>query len=147
MAYKQIIAPLATLFLLALAPSADAQAGGVALAIEKHARLTSTGAMVIGVHINCGAFEGVEDFQEALAGGSQQKSGAEAEGGIDGMVVCDGVTRRHTATVSSFSEFAFRPGPADANASLIVCMLVNDEQMCFGGSTSRRVIVRGRRIQ
>ena len=147
MARKQIIAPIATLLLLALASSAYAQPGGMALAIEKHARLTSAGAMVIGVHINCGPFEGVEDFQEATAGGSQQKSGADAEGGIDSMVVCDGVTRRHTASLSSFSEFDFRPGPANANAFLIICILVNDEQMCFSGSTSRRVIIRGRRIQ
>jgi hypothetical protein len=116
---------------------------GISLAIEKHARLTEQGAVVITVHIVCGPFAGVEDFQEALAGAGQEKAGAEAESGIDGTVVCDGTKRTHTAHLSSFTEVVFRRGPAGANVSLFVCTLVGDEQICFQGSTQRRVVISG----
>jgi hypothetical protein len=77
---KRAFALVAALFIVALCPQAHAQAG-ISLAIEKHARLTEQGAIVITVHIVCGPFEGVEEFQETIAGAFQAKTGAEAEGG------------------------------------------------------------------
>ena len=146
MAPKQAFAVIAVLFVVALSPQAHAQAGGITLAIEKHAQLTEGGAMLISIQIACGPFEGVEEFQQAFAGGVQEKTGAESESGIDGTVVCDGVQRTHTARLPSFTSAAFRRGPAGANASLIVCMFAGNEQMCFSGATARRVIVRGAAI-
>jgi probable HAF family extracellular repeat protein len=119
---------------------------GISLAIEKHAGLTEQGAVVITVQIVCGPFAGVEDFQQASAGAGQEKTGAAAEGDLDGTVVCDGVERTHTAHLSSFTEAVFRRGPAGANVSLFVCTLVGDEQMCFQGSTQGRVVIKGRLV-
>lgn len=143
MSYTQAFVVGASLFLISLSSHAHAQQAGIALAIEKHAQLTETGGMLIRIHVSCGPFDGGEDFQEAVAGGGQARTGAEAEGGIDGTVVCDGVERVHTARMSSFSGARFRRGPAGANASLIVCMLLGEEQQCFNGGTERRVIIRG----
>ena len=69
--------------------------------------------------------------------------GKEAEGGMDGTVVCDGVERTHTAHLSAHTDAAFKHGPARASASLFLCTLVGDEQICFHGAMSRRVILRG----
>jgi hypothetical protein len=126
-------------------PSARAQSPtpGVSVEIERLARLTDDGIVVIWVHVTCGPFEGVEDFQEARAGAGQAKTGAGAEGGLDGTVVCDGVERVHTAHLSAHTDAAFKPGPALARASLFLCMLVGEEQTCFQGAMSRRVILRG----
>jgi hypothetical protein len=140
---KREFAAVAALFVAAFSSQAPAQAG-ISLAIEKHAELTEQRAIVIRVHVACGPFEGVEEFQEALAGAGQARTGAEAEGGIDGMVVCDSVERTHTAHLSSFTDAGFSRGPAGANVSLFVCMLVADEQMCFSGAMQRRVIIAGR---
>jgi hypothetical protein len=141
-ALKLAAATAASLFLAA--PTAlDAQTAGIALTIEKHANLTAQGVVVIRVHVTCGPFAGFEDFQEAFAGATQPKTGAEAEGGMDGTVVCDGVERVHTAHLSPFTEVSFRHGPAGAGAALHVCMLVGDEQQCHQGSVNRRVILRG----
>ena len=146
MAPKQAFVAIAALFVVALCPQVHAQDAGISLKIKKHAQLTEQRAMVIRIKIACGPFEGVEEFQQAFAGGGQEKTGAEAEGGIDGTVVCDGVRRTHTARLTSFSGTGFRRGPASADATLIVCTLVDDEQMCFSGSTQRRVIIQGRPI-
>ena len=139
---RHMLAGIAALFALALSSPTHAQAG-ISLAIEKHAALTEQRALVIRVHIACGPFDGTEEFQESVAGAFQETTGAEAEGGIDGMVVCDGVERTHTAHVSSFTDAVFRRGRAGAGVSLFVCMLVEDEQMCFRGSAQRRVVIRG----
>ena len=139
---NQAFATLAALTVLAFCPQAHSQTSGISMAIEKHAVLTKQGVVIFRVHITCGPFEGTEDFQEALAGGSQEKTGASSESGIDGTVVCDGVERTHTAQLSPF-DAAFKHGPANVHASLFLCMLVGDEQMCFSGSASRRVIIRG----
>jgi len=64
-------------------------------------------------------FDGTEDFQETVAGAFQQTSGAEAEGGLHGMVVCDGVERTHTAHLSSFTDAVFRRGTAGASVFFI----------------------------
>ena len=140
---KHLVAAVSALMLLVVAESAAAQPTGIAITIDKHGQLTSDGVALIRMDIVCGPFAGFEEFQEALAGGFQTKSGAEAEGGIDGTVVCDGVEREYTAHLSSFNEIQFRPGPAQFTASLFVCMLVGDEQQCYHGSTTRRVILRG----
>ncbi len=142
---KLAFALIAALYVFTYAPQAHPQAG-ISLEIEKHARLSEPGAAVITIRIVCGPFEGVEEFQEAVAGAFQATTGAEAEGGIDGSVVCDGVERTHTARLSPFSDAGFKRGPAVADVSLFVCVLVADEQICFQGSTQRRVIVRGRLV-
>jgi hypothetical protein len=140
---KRTCAALAALFVIAFSPQAQSQAGGgISLAIEKHAILTQQGIVIFRVRITCGPFEGVEEFQEGFAGGSQERTGAESESGIDGMVVCDGVQRTHTVQLTSFGP-PFRHGPANANASVILCTLVGEEQVCFSGSTARRIIIRG----
>jgi hypothetical protein len=125
------------------APRAQSQTSGIAVEIERLARLTNDGIVVIWVHVTCGPFEGVEDFQEARAGAGQASTGAGAEGGLDGTVVCDGVERVHTAHLSAHTEASFKHGPALARASVFLCMLVGEEQTCFQGAQSKRVILRG----
>jgi hypothetical protein len=142
MSPKQAFAAVAALFVFVISPEAQAQDAGVTLAIEKHAQLSQRGEMVIRIRITCGPFEGFEEFQQGFAGGSQEKSGAVSESGIDGMVVCDGVQRTHTARMAPF-DVPFQRGPARANAALMLCMLVGEEQTCFSGSTARGVIISG----
>ena len=142
---NKLLAILAALIVVALAPQASAQSAGILLEIEKHAVLTRAGIVIIRIHITCGPFAGVEEFQEGHAGGGQNKTGASSETGIDGTVLCDGVERVHTAHLSPLDDAAFKHGPASASASLILCTLAGEEQMCFSGSTSRRIIIRGGR--
>ena len=142
---RNMVTILAALIVAALLPNAFAQTPGISLQIEKHAVLTRTGLVRIRINITCGPFAGVEEFQEGHAGGGQSKTGAESETGIDGTVLCDGVMRVHTAHLSPLTDAAFKHGPAGASASLIVCMLDGEEQMCFSGSTSRRIIIGGGR--
>jgi hypothetical protein len=111
--------------------------------IEKHGQLTSDGAAIIMIQIACDPLPGTEDFQEALAGAGQPKTGAGAEGGIDGTVVCDGISHTYTARLSPFTDAVFKRGPADASASLLICNLVGDEQFCVDGAAERRIIIRG----
>jgi hypothetical protein len=135
---------LALAALIALVLPGDAQAqGDVSISINKHARLASDGAIIIEAHIACDPLQGVEDFQEVLAGAAQQKTGAEAEGGVDGLVICDGVGRTHTARLSPFTDEAFRRGPANASVSLLVCNVLGDDQICLQGAAQRRIIIRG----
>jgi hypothetical protein len=129
--------------IIALPAMALAQDNDISISIEKHAQLTSDGAVIITIHIACDPLPGTEDFQEALAGAGQAKTGAEAEGGIDGTVVCDGISRRHTARLFPFTDAVFKRGPAGANASLFICNVVGDEQVCANGSTARQIIIRG----
>ena len=120
-----------------------AQEEDISISIAKHAQLTSDGAVMIMVEIACDPLPGTEDFQEALAGAGQAKTGAGAEGGIDGTVVCDGISRTYTARLSPFTDAVFERGPAVATASLIICNVVGDEQVCVQRSTQRRIIIRG----
>jgi hypothetical protein len=120
-----------------------AQDDNVSISIEKHGQLTADGAVIIMIQIACDPLPGTEDFQEALAGAGQPKIGAEAEGGIDGTVVCDGISHTYTARLSPFTDAVFKRGPADASASLLICNLVDDEQVCVDGATERRIIIRG----
>ena len=140
---NKILVVLAALIVVAIVPGAGAQSAGILLEIEKHAVLTRAGLVIIRIHITCGPFAGIEEFQEGHAGGGQSKTGASSETGIDGTVLCDGVERIHTAHLSPLDEAVFKPGPASVSASLFLCTLVGEEQMCFSGSTSRRVIIRG----
>jgi hypothetical protein len=112
----------------------------VSISIEKHAQLTSDGAVIIMIQIACDPLPGTEDFQEALAGAVQPRTGAEAEGGIDGTVVCDGIPHTYTARLSPFTNAVFKRGAADANVSVLICNLVGDEQVCVDGATERRII-------
>ena len=145
MGEKRAFTTLAALVLAALCHQAHAQPG-ISLAISKHARLTEKGAIVIAIQVICGPFAGFEEFQDAVVGAIQEKSGAEAEGGMDGTIVCDGVERTHTARLSSFTDTGFKHGPANANASLFICTLVQDEQICFQGAMQRKVVIRGRAV-
>jgi hypothetical protein len=136
---------LVTLLALTFSDEPSAQAPGISLMIEKHASLTRQGTVVIFIRIVCGPFAGIEEFQDAHAGGGQDKTGASSETGIDGTVLCDGIERTHTAHLSPLDAAAFKPGPANVSASLFVCTLEGQEQVCFSGATSRRVIIRGGR--
>jgi hypothetical protein len=136
---------LAALLVFAVSAQSHAQAPGISLMIEKHASLTQQGIVVIWIRVVCGPFAGIEQFQEGHAGGGQDKTGASSESGIDGTVICDGIERTHTAHLSPLDEAAFKPGPASVSASLFLCTLAGEEQMCFSGATSRRVIIRGGR--
>jgi hypothetical protein len=129
--------------IIALPASALAQDDDISISIAKHAQLTVDGAVIIRIDIACNPLPGTEDFQEALAGAAQPRTGAEAEGGIDGTVVCDGTSRTYTARLSPFTNAVFRRGPADANVSVLICNLVGDEQVCVDGTTERRIIIRG----
>lgn len=127
-----------------LAPVAAHAEDEITIRIAKHARLTADGGVVITAFVRCGPLPGVEDFQQAHAGTSQARTGAWAEGGLDGTVVCDGVERAHTARFTSYAD-PFEPGPGRANVSMIACRLVGDEQVCFSESESRRVVINPRR--
>jgi hypothetical protein len=128
---------------MALPAIALAQDDDVSISIEKHGQLTSDGAVIIMIQIACDPLPGTEDFQEALAGAGQPRTGAEAEGGIDGTVVCDSIPHTYTARLSPFTDAVFKRGPADASASVLICNLVGDEQVCVQGSAERRIIIRG----
>jgi hypothetical protein len=129
--------------IMALPGIALAQDDDISISIAKHAQLTADGAVIIRIHIACDPLPGTEDFQEALAGAEQARTAAEAEGGIDGTVVCDGISHTYTARLSPFTDAVFQRGPADANVSLLMCNLVGDEQVCVDGATERRIIIRG----
>jgi hypothetical protein len=129
--------------IMALPAIVLAQDDDVSISIEKHGQLTSDGAVIITINIACDPLPGTEDFQEALAGAGQPKTGAEGEGGIDGTVVCDGISRTYTARLSPFTDAVFKRGPADASASVLICNLVGDEQVCIDGATERRIVIRG----
>jgi hypothetical protein len=123
-----------------------AQDDNITFTIEKHAQLTAGGAVIITIHIACDPLPGTEDFQEGLAGASQAKTGAEAEGGINGPVVCDGLSRTYTAHLSPFTDVVFKPGPAGANAGVTICNNVGDQQVCVHGGAGRRIIIHGPRV-
>jgi hypothetical protein len=128
---------------MALPAIVPAQNNNIAISIEKHAQLTFDGAVIIMIQIACDPLPGTPDFQEALAGAEQTRTGAEAEGGIDGTVVCDSIPHTYTARLSPFTDAVFKRGPADASASLLICNVVGDEQVCVDGATERRIIIRG----
>ena len=120
-----------------------AQAQEVSISIERRARPASDGSITFKVHVSC-ELPGNEDFREGLAGATQPKTGAAAEGGLSPDVVCDGVERVYTAGVSLISEEEFTRGPAIARATVIACNTVGDQQVCVQKSAERRVIVSGR---
>jgi hypothetical protein len=136
------LAITAVVVLSALLGAAQANAE-VSVSIGKHASLTTDGAIVIRVHIACDPLPGTEDYQEALAGAVQGKTAAAAEGGIDGAVACDGVLRTHTARLSPFTRAVFKRGPAVARASITICNVVEDEQVCEHVAAEQRVVIRG----
>ena len=125
-----------------LAPGPAGAQEEITVRIAKHAQLTG-GTAVIRAEITCNPLPGVEDFSEAFAGVHQPSTGAESEGGLDGMVVCDGVTRTHTAHLTPFTDAQFKHGPAIASISVFFCLLVGDQQLCFNGFDGRRVVLRG----
>ena len=115
----------------------------VSLRIEKHARLTADGGVIFRVRVSCGPLPGTEDFREGLAGAGQPRTGAGAEGGLSPDIVCDGVERVYTAALSTITDAVFRRGPADANATVIACNNIGDQQVCVTASTQRRIVISG----
>ena len=120
-----------------------AHAQEVSISIDRHARLTADGSIAFTVRVSC-ELPGTVDFREGLAGATQPKTGAAAEGGLSPDVVCDGVERIYTAGVSLITEHEFNRGPALARATVIACNIVGEEQVCAQASAERRVIVSGR---
>jgi hypothetical protein len=53
---------------------------------------------------------------------------------------------KHARLTEQGADVGFRRGSAGANVSLFVCTLVQNEQICFQGSTQRRVIIRGQLV-
>ena len=119
-----------------------AQAQEISVRIARHAQLTSDGSITFRVWVSC-ELPGTPDFREGLAGAGQPRTGASAEGGLSPDIVCDGVERVYTAGISLISEDPFERGPATANATVIACNTVGDQQVCVQESARRRVIVRG----
>jgi hypothetical protein len=126
----------------ALPGTARAQ-GLVSIWIEKHARLTADGGVIFRVHVSCGPLPGTEDFREGFAGAGQPRIGAEGEGGLSPDIVCDGVERVYTAGLSTITDAVFVRGPASANAAVIACNTVGDQQVCVAASVQRRIIISG----
>jgi hypothetical protein len=90
---------------------------------------------------------GAEDFQQGLAFATQQRGRhvIAGEGGVDGTVICDGVARTHTATVSLFQGSKFRGGPATATVDFLICFIdESDNQVCEQDNDTRTVLVGGR---
>jgi hypothetical protein len=74
--------------------------------------------------------------------GSQSMVG---EGGVDGTVICDGVTRTQTATVSLSEGSKFRGGPAVATVAFLVSFIdVNGSKVCGQDNDTQPVLVAGR---
>ena len=139
------LAPIVLAGIMAVSTNTTAQDEDIWVAIAKHASLASDGSVVIRIHIACDPLPGFEEFQEGYAGAGQERTGATSESGIDGMVVCDGEAHTHTARLFPH-EGAFKRGPAGASASVFICNLVGDEQLCISGAGSGRIIIRGRTI-
>jgi hypothetical protein len=118
----------------------------ITIRIERDARLTADGGLVFRVHLRCGPLPGSEEFREAIAGAFQARTGAEAEGGLSPELVCDGTRRTSRAVLSPFTDEGFKRGPALASVSAIACNVVGDEQVCAQGSTQRRVVIAGPRL-
>jgi hypothetical protein len=120
----------------------DSNEDDVLVAIAKYAVPTHDGSIVIRIHIACEPMWGFEEFQQGHAGGSQARTGAWSETGIDGTIVCDGQAHTHTARLYPF-EGVFKRGGARANASVFICNLIGDEQFCVSGSSARKIVIRG----
>ncbi len=139
------LVPVVLAGIIAVPTNATAQNDDIWVAIAKHAAPASDGAVVIRIHIACDPLPGFEEFQEGYAGAGQERTGATGETGIDGMVVCDGQAHTHTARVYPH-EGTFVRGPASANASVFICNLVGDEQLCVSGSAFGRIVIRGQTV-
>jgi hypothetical protein len=138
----RILVPIALALAMALPGTARPQEL-VSIWIEKHARLTADGGVIFRVHVSCGPLPGTEDFREGFAGAAQARTGAEGEGGLSPDIVCDGVERVYTAGPSTITDAAFVRGPADANAAVIACNTLGDQQVCVSASAQRRIIISG----
>lgn len=125
-------------------PEAVRAQDAITVSIERHARPTSDGGVVFEVRVACGPLPGSPDVRQGFAGAAQARTGAEAEGGLSPDVICDGVERVYIADLSPITEASFARGPADANASVIACNVVDEEQVCVQGSAQRRIIIAGR---
>jgi hypothetical protein len=142
---RTILLVLAFLGAIAVPGTARAQ-GDISISIEKHARLTADGGVILGVRVACGPFPGIEEFREASAGASQARTGAEAEGALSPDVVCDGVERAYAALVFPITDAVFARGPADAGVSVTACNVVGDDQVCAHAAIASRIVIVGRSV-
>ncbi len=110
--------------------------------IEKNAHQIPGGGVRFVVHVTCGPLPGSPDFREGFAGASQFKTRAEAEGGLSPDVTCDGGSRVYTAALSAFTEEGFARGWGRANATVIACNVIDDQQVCVNGSSARQIYIR-----
>jgi hypothetical protein len=122
---------------------AGVHAQDISITIDRHAELTGDGSITFTVRLSC-ELPGTVDVREGLAGAGQTKTRASAEGGLSPDLVCDGIERVYTASVSLLTEDEFKPGPALAHTTVFACNFVGEQQMCIQGSLFRRVIVLGR---
>jgi hypothetical protein len=132
---------------VALAATPAVGQGSVSVSLHRRAMLGEGGSSLqLIVDIACDDL-GTEEFQEGLAFATQRRGPlfAEGEGGVDGSVICDGMTRTYTATVSLFEGSRFRGGPASATVDFLICFIVdNENQVCEHGVDTRTVLVAGR---
>jgi hypothetical protein len=144
---KRSFAALAILAVLTLAPTVALAQGTATVTLHPRALLGDGGLWLqLTVDIACDDL-GTEDFQQGLAFATQERGSQHiaGEGGVDGTVICDGVTRTHTATVSLFQGSRFRGGPATATVSFFVCFTdENGDQVCEQDNDTQPVLVAGR---
>jgi hypothetical protein len=114
----------------------------VTMWIEKNAYQIPGGGVRFVVHVTCGPLPGSPDFREGFAGASQFKTKAEAEGGLSPDVTCDGGREVYTAALSAFTDEGFARGFGRANATVIACNSVGDQQVCVQGSSARQIYIR-----
>lgn len=143
MALKRLRAiALSSIVVFAALPAYAQTEPSLTLTIDRFATLTGDGSIEFTVRVTC-SLPGMEDVREGLAGATQPRTGAAAEGGLSPGISCDGETRTYTAGISLITESRFARGPAIARATVFACNVVDDQQVCVQESVQRRVIVRG----
>jgi len=127
---------------IAVSPESASAEPTITVFIEKNAHQLAGGGVVFDVHVTCGPLPGSPEFREGFAGASQWKTKAEAEGGLSPDVTCDGRHRVYTAALSPITDASFARGWGRANASVIACNVVGDQQVCANGSSARQIYIR-----
>ena len=139
------IVAIATLALAGalILPDAAHAAPRTSVSILPIAQVDTAGAVHFRVAVRCGPLPGTPDVRQSNASASQWRGGA-GEGGLSPDVVCDGVRRIYTASVSSTNGKAFRRGLASAHAAVNVCNAVGNGQVCTQGSARGVLVILGR---
>jgi hypothetical protein len=143
---RKTLASMVVLSILLLTPMIASAQEPVTVTLHDRALLGNGGqSLQLVVDITCQDL-GIEDFQQGLAFGTQHRGPniREGEGGVDGTIVCDGVTRTHTATVSLFQGSRFLGGPATATVAVLACFIdESGSQVCGQDVDTRTVLVAG----